>query len=85
MVLLLLILLTLLAWLIQLEISTGIEKVPPVTFFCPCCNAAVEADWLICAHCQHRLQKSCGNCHKAIHVGQNYCPYCGNAAEKEGA
>jgi len=85
MVLLLLLCLAFLLWMIQGELYAVGGKVQLPAGSCPLCQAETDIDWIICPHCQSRLRKTCGCCHKSKQVSQEYCPFCGDAEEKSAA
>jgi hypothetical protein len=43
---------------------------------CPGCQRAVEADFMLCPHCQTRLRGPCPACSRLIDLRWSVCPYC---------
>lgn len=51
---------------------------------CPSCNRAVDADYMLCPHCQERLREPCIACGRLLDRKWPVCPYC-SAAQKDRA
>jgi predicted amidophosphoribosyltransferase len=52
---------------------------------CSECQAEVEPDWQICAHCGTRLDTSCPGCGVPLPpAGAQSCPHCGLAIPEVG-
>jgi RNA polymerase subunit RPABC4/transcription elongation factor Spt4 len=49
-----------------------LEELP----LCPGCQRSVEADFVICPHCQTSLRHSCASCSRLIDRRWTVCPYC---------
>lgn len=80
MVLVLLLILALLLWTIQDELESAGRDLPALQGSCGNCQATVAADWIVCPHCQQRLQESCSSCHKGKLISHPHCPFCGDGA-----
>jgi hypothetical protein len=49
---------------------------------CPGCQRAVDADFVICPHCQTRLRGPCPACSRLIDLRWSVCPYCAVATDR---
>lgn len=52
---------------------------------CPNCKRRVQADFLLCPHCQHQLKQACPSCSRLLQLNWSTCPYCGHDAAIESA
>lgn len=43
---------------------------------CPGCQRSVDADFVICPHCQTSLRHACASCSRLIEWRWSVCPYC---------
>ncbi|WP_110516035.1 zinc ribbon domain-containing protein [Herpetosiphon llansteffanensis] len=43
---------------------------------CPNCQRSIQADFVLCPHCQTHLRRNCGNCERVIDLTWQVCPYC---------
>lgn len=43
---------------------------------CPHCGYPIEAEYVMCPHCQNRLKNLCPTCHHALNPEWPVCPYC---------
>src|SRR3954468_16207553 len=50
---------------------------------CSGCQRAVEADFVLCPHCQTRLRAPCPACERLIDLRWGVCPYCAAAVDGE--
>lgn len=48
---------------------------------CPKCQRRVEADFIICPHCQEQLKLRCISCGRLVNPEWDLCPYCGQMAD----
>jgi hypothetical protein len=46
---------------------------------CPCCSAAVGADYLVCPVCTTQLRHACSGCGAPLEPLWQACPYCARA------
>jgi hypothetical protein len=50
---------------------------------CSGCQRAVEADFVLCPHCQTRLRGPCPACERLIDLRWGVCPYCAVPVDRE--
>ncbi len=43
---------------------------------CPHCDYPIEADFVMCPHCQRQLRNMCPTCHRTLRAEWPVCPYC---------
>lgn len=48
---------------------------------CPGCQRAVEAEFILCPHCQTHLRGPCPSCSRLIDLRWSVCPYCAVAVD----
>jgi hypothetical protein len=48
---------------------------------CPGCQRAVEAEFVLCPHCQTHLRGPCPSCSRLIDLRWSVCPYCAVAVD----
>lgn len=48
---------------------------------CPGCQRAVDADYVLCPHCQTNLRAPCPSCSRLIDLHWRICPYCAAAVD----
>jgi hypothetical protein len=52
---------------------------------CPGCQRAVEADFVLCPHCQTQLRGPCPACSRLIDLRWSVCPYCAVPVDRSAA
>jgi RNA polymerase subunit RPABC4/transcription elongation factor Spt4 len=51
---------------------------------CPGCQRSVDADFVICPHCQTSLRRACASCSRLIDRRWAVCPYCTTPVTADG-
>lgn len=51
---------------------------------CPACQRSIEADFVVCPHCQTTLRHACTTCQRLIDRRWPVCPYCTTPVQAEG-
>lgn len=51
---------------------------------CPGCQRSIDADFVICPHCQTNLRHACATCSRLIDRRWAVCPYCTTPVTAEG-
>jgi RNA polymerase subunit RPABC4/transcription elongation factor Spt4 len=60
----------------ELEMQASEARLAAVQLLCRHCDREVQADFLVCPHCYHRLKSPCRNCGKPLEQSWGLCPYC---------
>jgi hypothetical protein len=76
MFLIFLISLSILFYLIVMELNKPLPSATPLTGACPGCTKTVVSGWLVCPQCQTVLRDRCSACGKVHDSWVSYCPWC---------
>ncbi len=60
----------------ELEMQASEARLAAVQLLCRHCDHEVQADFLVCPNCHHRLKNPCRNCGKPLEQTWALCPYC---------
>lgn len=74
--------LSVIIYLIGLELDKPAPPCAPLLGACPGCACMVESGWLICPQCRALLREACRECGKIRDCWLSYCPWCRHQNEK---
>jgi DNA-directed RNA polymerase subunit RPC12/RpoP len=61
----------------DLEMQASEARLAQLSYLlCANCDHEVEKDFLVCPNCLHRLKDPCANCGKPLEPTWSLCPYC---------
>ncbi|HEX3873008.1 MAG TPA: zinc ribbon domain-containing protein [Solirubrobacteraceae bacterium] len=60
----------------ELEMQASEARLASLQLLCRHCDYEVQADFLVCPNCYHRLKAPCQHCGKPLEQTWGLCPYC---------
>lgn len=63
-------------WILNEIVEKRLETNDSDSLYCPECEEAIEAEFILCPSCKCSLKDTCHTCHKVIREWWSVCPYC---------